>query len=534
MKKLYTTTNIKRLFVLAGTIGISFLMMNYSSGPANNGQGSRVGASFSNGTCAGSGCHSGGSFNTSISIQLLDGTTPVTSYTASKSYTLRISLSGSGTSSSTRYGFQAVSVQTGTNSAINNWGTLPSGVRSQTISGRTHVEHNSKSSSNTFDIPWTAPSSTSTGNITFYVAGNIVNNNGAVSGDSPATDTFMISPPCQTPTLSTNATNVACRGGSTGAITLNTTGGTGPFSYLWSGPGSFSSTSKSISNLIAGTYKVVVTANGGCKDSTTVTITQPATAVSVTAGIVNSTVCEGDSIILSANGNGGTGAIKYSWSGPNSYSSTLQNPIIHPATPLMSGNYTVVATDANNCSRNDQVTVTVNPLPSADTFTFSQGTTASDSDDVTFAAVNVQNADSTIWIFGDGSEDRTNTGNVTHTYGSNGAFTVMLITKNSCGSDTVTTQINVEPLGISNLALRNAVRISPNPASNVLIIENQSNTIRLQRLTLTDVTGRVVHSEAVTLIKQNIDVSMLPAGNYYLTIEAENGMKTTEKVNIIR
>lgn len=531
MRKLYTTTKIKRLFMLAGTIGISFFMLNNASGPANNNNGSKVGAPFSSGTC--NTCHSGGSFSPSVSIQLLDGTTSVTSYTANKSYTLRITLSGSNTSSSTRYGFQAVSVVTSTQGAYNNWGTLPSGVRSSTLSGRTHIEHSSKSSSSTFDIPWTAPSSTSTGNITFHVAGNIVNNNGSTGGDNGITDTLMITPPCQAPTLSTNATNVACRGGSTGSIVLNTTGGTGPFSYLWSGPGSFSAATKNISTLTAGTYKVVVTANGGCKDSTTVTITQPATAVSVIASVANNPICEGDSIILSANGNGGTGAIKYSWTGPNSYSSAVQNPVIFPATPMMSGSYAVVATDANNCSQNHQVTSTVNPLPSADTFTFSQGTTASDSDDVTFAAVNVQNADSTIWIFGDGSDDRTNSGNVTHTYSGNGAFTVMLITKNSCGSDTVTTQINVDPVGVNDLVLKNVINISPNPAKDILYIENTSS-VQLQSIVLRDVTGRVVKVADVTLQKQQVNVGMLPSGTYYLTASTENGARVTEKVNIVR
>ena len=60
-------------------------------------------------------------------------------------------------------------------------------------------------------------------------------------------------------TVATNAvTNVSCNGGTNGAITL-TVGGTGPYTYSWAGPNSFTATTKDISALKAGTYNVTVT-----------------------------------------------------------------------------------------------------------------------------------------------------------------------------------------------------------------------------------------------------------------------------------
>ena len=54
-------------------------------------------------------------------------------------------------------------------------------------------------------------------------------------------------------------------GGNTGSIAITVTGGTAPFSYSWSS----GDTTSAISNLAAGTYKVVVTDFSGAKDSLT-------------------------------------------------------------------------------------------------------------------------------------------------------------------------------------------------------------------------------------------------------------------------
>ena len=56
--------------------------------------------------------------------------------------------------------------------------------------------------------------------------------------------------------------------------------------------------------------------------------------------------------------------ISYAWFGPDSYSSNDQNPVISSATLINSGIYTVSATDGNGCTNADEVSVTVNQLPS--------------------------------------------------------------------------------------------------------------------------------------------------------------------------
>ena len=60
-----------------------------------------------------------------------------------------------------------------------------------------------------------------------------------------------------------NITNISCNGLSDGAIDLNISGGTPPFSFLWSN----TSVSQNISNLSAGTYTATITDNQGCTSS---------------------------------------------------------------------------------------------------------------------------------------------------------------------------------------------------------------------------------------------------------------------------
>ncbi|HMT30689.1 MAG TPA: M4 family metallopeptidase, partial [Bacteroidia bacterium] len=101
--------------------------------------------------------------------------------------------------------------------------------------------------------------------------------------------------------LNANATvtaNPACTGG---VIQLNAAGGT---SYVWSGPGGFSSTSASpsISNASSannGVYTCTVTNANGCSSSKSVTISVlPAPSVSVTGG---GAICGGTSLNLACN-----------------------------------------------------------------------------------------------------------------------------------------------------------------------------------------------------------------------------------------
>jgi len=65
-------------------------------------------------------------------------------------------------------------------------------------------------------------------------------------------------------TLTSATTTSACVGLSNGGINLSVGGGTGPYTYSWSGPNNFTSNNEDISGLIDGAYTCVVGQPGCC------------------------------------------------------------------------------------------------------------------------------------------------------------------------------------------------------------------------------------------------------------------------------
>ncbi|WP_284653393.1 GEVED domain-containing protein [Flavobacterium terrisoli] len=58
-------------------------------------------------------------------------------------------------------------------------------------------------------------------------------------------------------------------------------------------------------------------------------------------------------------------AYSYAWTGPSSFTSTVQNPSIANATPANSGTYSVEVTNGKGCKKTVSVNATVNPTPTA-------------------------------------------------------------------------------------------------------------------------------------------------------------------------
>lgn len=72
--------------------------------------------------------------------------------------------------------------------------------------------------------------------------------------------------------------------GNDGAIDIAVNGGTGNYSYVWSGPNGFTSTSEDPSGLAGGTYDVTITDDNGC--STTLTSIQVNSQVGLNENVI--------------------------------------------------------------------------------------------------------------------------------------------------------------------------------------------------------------------------------------------------------
>jgi|GEM_PF-1818186 len=190
----------------------------------------------------------------------------------------------------------------------------------------------------------------------------------------PGTFTVTVSYGAPTSVSATASPNPICVGS-----TLSLAGAaTGATSYSWSGPGSFYSsiqnpTIASVSNASAGVY--LLTATNGCGSGhATANVVVVAPSTSVTASASPNPICAGSTLSLSGSA---TGATSYSWSGPNSFSSTLQNPNITSIGTVSAGVYTLTASNAcgNITATTAAVAVDVTPTITSTTNSICQGTT---------------------------------------------------------------------------------------------------------------------------------------------------------------
>ena len=157
-----------------------------------------------------------------------------------------------------------------------------------------------------------------------------------------------------------NVFHVNCFGDNTAWAEVNATGGISIYSYQWNDPGG--QVTKKASTLTAGTYQVLVTDAHDCEASATVTITEPAAALSaeILAENVHHVNCfDGSDGSAQVDVSGGTMPYTYEWSDAN-------NQTTATATGLRSGTYQVMVRDSKFCSVQRMVTITepIDPVSS--------------------------------------------------------------------------------------------------------------------------------------------------------------------------
>jgi len=170
-----------------------------------------------------------------------------------------------------------------------------------------------------------------------------------------ATTTVTVNPTPPTPIAGSNGPICA---GETLKLTANNIPDA---TYNWAGPNGFTSSVQNpvIENApvaLSGTYTLRVNVNGCQSAAATIAVmvnpVPPAPTVSS-----NSPVCATTNLNLVAASIAGS---SYSWTGPNGFTSTLQNPVILSATPVNSGTYYVTASKGGCSSPASSITVLVN------------------------------------------------------------------------------------------------------------------------------------------------------------------------------
>jgi gliding motility-associated-like protein len=149
--------------------------------------------------------------------------------------------------------------------------------------------------------------------------------------------------------------DITCNGLNNGTIDLNPTGGNLPYKFVWTKDGNpYAATTEDLTNLGPGIYAVTITEANNCNilKGTYTIIDPPLLKVSFVSqvdilcygyytGEINVSTVGGRASEISP----GVFDYNYNWTGPNGYSSTIQNP-----KNLAAGTYNLTVTDNSGCT----------------------------------------------------------------------------------------------------------------------------------------------------------------------------------------
>jgi hypothetical protein len=130
---------------------------------------------------------------------------------------------------------------------------------------------------------------------------------------------------------------VACFGQSTGTISISATGGNSGYTYLWAD----GTVGASRTNLPAGSYVLTLKDSKNCQKDTTIVVSQPAAALSLSSTKVDVGCFGASTGAVDLTVTGGTSVYTYLWSN----AATTQD-----LTALAAGSYAVTVTDSKGCT----------------------------------------------------------------------------------------------------------------------------------------------------------------------------------------
>jgi Ig-like domain CHU_C associated/SprB repeat/Secretion system C-terminal sorting domain len=142
--------------------------------------------------------------------------------------------------------------------------------------------------------------------------------------------------------------SITCNGAADGAIQLLASGGTTPYSFLWSS----GATTQNINGLSSGFYAATVTDANGCQVTTLDSLSEP-TEILVLDSILHIACGGGNTGAIFLDVLGGSGGYTYLWA-----NGATSDDIIG----LIGGTYTVTVSDINGCTASLQSTV-LEPSP---------------------------------------------------------------------------------------------------------------------------------------------------------------------------
>lgn len=346
----------------------------------------------------------------------------------------------------------------------------------------------------------------------------LTSSSGCASPTTATSNSVTISvTPSVTPSLTVaynGAGTSICQGNTAAFLATPTNGGSNPtFNWLVNGVSTGVTTQQFQSSTLANnsTISCILTSNQACASastsiSNTVSLTVNPTPVFALSS--NSPICSGTDINLSSTSLNGA---SYSWTGPNGFSSTLQNPTIPSSAMANAGSYSLVVTQ-NGCSATNSTSVVVNNSPAVPTI--------SAIGDVMMSSAPTGNQ----WNFNGAMIPGAT--NLVYTAPDNGFYTVS-VTQNGCTSTSA--PFSMLSVGINELELQDELMIFPNPSNGLFTLSINPTQEASYVVEIHNMNGQLIeHTELKNVLgKLNhvFDIQDQSKGMYFLHIS--NGTQTS-------
>lgn len=349
-------------------------------------------------------------------------------------------------------------------------------------------------------------------------------------------------------TLKSTKTDVKCFGAKSGAIDLTVSGGTAPYTYLWSN----GATSEDLANIPAGTYFVTVKDAQGCENKDSVKVTEP---IELTAypHLEKPVSCyKGSDAVVVIYAEGGTPPYKYTIGKETNLTGIF--------TGLSAGHYTGSVTDANGCTINGSGDIEEPKPIEAHVKATGVNLIGYGSSYILFLVNDHQFVKLSAYAHG-------GSGEFTYDWGTAGktqtvvvspkkttAYTVIIKDTNGC-TKTCTTTIYVIDLrccgsDLSEIPLISEIspngtisennlsvfKVYPNPATSYITIESSITSVLEQsELSIFDMQGKLMVNRKLNKGNINrIDVSVLRQGMYLVHLKSSGKVIVSSKINIVR
>lgn len=257
------------------------------------------------------------------------------------------------------------------------------------------------------------------------------------------------------------------------------------------------------------TLTQLVTDADGCTATETqnVTITLPEDATFTTV----QSVCQGETVTLTANNTFG------SWSGSGVTDNGDGTGLF--TSGVLAGPIDITYSIFGICGSSSTEAIDVLETPSAN-FTFT-GT-----NEITFTntSLNMVFPSAINWNFGDGNQESTFL-DPTHEYTANGTYTVCLEVVNGNGcTDEICKTVTVIGVGIKETNAT-SFEIFPNPSNGIFTVNYNGQAT----VTVTNVIGKTISKSALSNTS-TIDLTQMPSGTYFVTVQGENFSKTKKVI----